>query len=389
MRSFIANPHHSSARSSRSTPLAIILVTLAAIACGSSTPAPAPKISSTTPLDAAASVALTTKPSVVFDRAMAPLTATNFTLKQGTAAVAGTVATSTDGTTATFTPASALAAGQGFTATITAGTKSAAGGSFAADQSWKFTTAASAGTTAPALASTSPTKGATGVALNAKLAAAFNVAMTPLTGTNFTLKQGTTAVVGTVANSADGTIAIFAPSANLTAGAAYTATIASATSAAGVALAAPYSWSFTAGTAVDNIAPVVNSKNPADTATGVAINTTVSATFSKSMDPQTITTATFTLKQGTTPVLGSVSYGPGTTTAIFTPASALSISITYTAGLSTGVKDMEGNALASAISWSSPPAPTPHWDLRRCCSARLEPTQSWPRRASPRSRLRQ
>ena len=355
MRSFIANPHHSSARSSRSTPLAIILVTLAAIACGSSTPAtpaPTPKISSTTPLDAAASVALTTKPSVVFDRAMAPLTATNFTLKQGTTAVAGTVATSTDGTTATFTPASALAAGQGFTATITAGTKSAAGGSFAADQSWKFTTVAPAGTAAPTLVATSPTNGATGVALNAKLSAAFNVAMTPLSGTNFTLKQGTAAVAGTVANSADGTIAIFAPSANLAAGAAYTATIASATSAAGVALAAPYSWSFTAGTAVDNIAPVVNSKNPADTATGVAINTTVSATFSKSMDPQTITTATFTLKQGTTPVLGSVSYGPGTTTAIFTPTSALSSSITYTAGLSTGVKDLEGNALASAVSWN-------------------------------------
>jgi len=69
------------------------------------------------------------------------------------------------------------------------------------------------------------------------------------------------------------------------------------------------------------------------------------------MDPQTITSATFAVKQGTTPVAGSVSYGPGTT-ATFTPTSALSSGVVYTATLATGVKDLGGNALASAYAWS-------------------------------------
>src|SRR3982074_2223768 len=129
----------------------LTLVTLAALACGNNTPAtppPAPPLSSTFPLAAAANVALDAKPSAVFDIEMAPLGTTNFTLVQGTTAVAGTV-TNPDGVTAVFTPTSALAPGAGYTATILAGTKSKAGGSFAADQSWSFTTTSPPGTVAP------------------------------------------------------------------------------------------------------------------------------------------------------------------------------------------------------------------------------------------------
>ena len=352
MRSVLANPHHPSVRRSRSTPLAILLVTLTAIACGNSgTPAVAPTLISNTPLDAAANVALAVHPTATFDRAMAPLNGANFTLKQGSTPVAGTIAMSTDGTTATFTPISALAPGAGFTATITAGTQSALGGSFAADHSWRFNTTSPAGTVAPNLVSTYPTDGATGVSLNSKLSAAFDSAMTPLTAANFTLKQGTTAVAGTVGNSADRKGATFAPSANLAAGLSYTATITGATSAAGVALAAAHSWSFTAGSTTDTTPPVVSATNPVNSATGVAVNTTVAATFSKSMDPQTINATTFTVMQGTTPVTGSVSYGPGTT-ATFTPGAALSSGIVYTATIATGVQDLSGNALATAYSWS-------------------------------------
>ena len=46
--------------------------------------------------------------------------------------------------------------------------------------------------------------------------------------------------------------------------------------------------------------PTVSSTIPANLATGVAINSTVTATFSEAMDPLTVTTATFTLNQGAT-----------------------------------------------------------------------------------------
>ena len=89
-------------------------------------------------------------------------------------------------------------------------------------------------------------------------------------------------------------------------------------------MAATKTWSFTTGTAADNTAPTVSSTIPADTATGVALNANVTATFSEAMDPSTITTTTFTLKQGATPVSGVVSYVG--TSATFNPAANLAAS---------------------------------------------------------------
>ena len=83
-------------------------------------------------------------------------------------------------------------------------------------------------------------------------------------------------------------------------------------------------------------------------ATGVAVDTTVSVTFSEAMDASTITASSFTLDG----VSGSVSYDSGSYTATFTPSANLSYSTTYTATLSTAITDAAGNPLASAYSWS-------------------------------------
>jgi hypothetical protein len=82
------------------------------------------------------------------------------------------------------------------------------------------------------------------------------------------------------------------------------------------------------------------------------VDTVVTATFSEAMNASTITTGSFTLKVGTTPVSGSVSYNSGTYTATFTPSANLSHNTTYTATLSTAITDAAGNPLASAYSWS-------------------------------------
>jgi hypothetical protein len=68
----------------------------------------------------------------------------------------------------------------------------------------------------------------------------------------------------------------------------------------------------------------VNSTVPANAATGVAINQSISATFSEAMNPTTISTANFTVAgPGVTPVTGTVAYDVNSKIATFTPASNL------------------------------------------------------------------
>lgn len=104
------------------------------------------------------------------------------------------------------------------------------------------------------------------------------------------------------------------------------------------------------GNSSDTIAPTVNSTNPAKSATAVAVNSAVTATFSEAMLPSTIGAATFTLKHGGTAVTGAVTFAG--VTAVFTPAAALAVSSEYTATITTGAKDLAGNALASDYVWT-------------------------------------
>ena len=149
-----------------------------------------------------------------------------------------------------------------------------------------------------------------------------------------------------------GTTAMFTPAIALAYSTSYTATITTgAKDLAGLPVLADYVWTFTTGAVPDTTAPFVSASVPADGASSVAINATVSALFSEAMDPSTINTTTFTLKDsGNNPISGTVSYAAGTAT--FTPAAALGSSVTYTARITSGVKDQAGNALLSDYTWS-------------------------------------
>ena len=106
----------------------------------------------------------------------------------------------------------------------------------------------------------------------------------------------------------------------------------------------------TTGTTPDTTAPTVSLTNPSNNATGVAINSSISASFSETMNSSTITTSTVTVGQGLSLASGTVSYSG--TTATFTPSSNLSYGTTYTATITTGVQDSAGNAMASTYTWS-------------------------------------
>src|SRR5512134_1155282 len=100
----------------------------------------------------------------------------------------------------------------------------------------------------------------------------------------------------------------------------------------------------------DTIAPTVSSTNPAPGATGVAV---ITASFSEAMDASTISTGTFVLSgPGGATVTGTVTYDALADVASFTPSGALVPGATYTATISTGAKDVSGNALASNHVWS-------------------------------------
>jgi outer membrane biosynthesis protein TonB len=113
--------------------------------------------------------------------------------------------------------------------------------------------AAAVDATAPTLVTRAPAAAATDVDVNADVVASFSEAMHPssLSGSTFTLTPAAgDPVAATVTRSADGTVATLDPTAALTAGTAYTATVTTgASDMAGNPLAAPETWSFTtAGT---------------------------------------------------------------------------------------------------------------------------------------------
>ncbi len=111
-----------------------------------------------------------------------------------------------------------------------------------------------------------------------------------------------------------------------------------------------YILQASAGLRGDTTSPTVSSIEPVNDATGVTVNSSISVTFSEAMDASTITTSTFTLKQGETAVFGIVTFSGATAT--FKPSSNLLYGAPYTATITTGVKDLAKNALASNYSWT-------------------------------------
>jgi len=310
------------------------------------------------PTNNATGVPINSQIVVTFSEAMNPATIndTTFIVKRGSTPVTGTV--SYVNGTAIFTPATALTTNTLYTAAITTGAKTIEAtdlddNALAANFVWSFMTSVSTDATRPTVIVTIPADNTTGVPINSKLAATFSKAMNPatITNTTFTLQQGSTPVTGTVSY-ASGT-ATFAPATNLTTNTLYTATITTgATDLAGNALASDFVWSFTTGASTDTTAPTVSSTIPTDTVTGVPINQTVNATFSKAMDPATITTANFTVTGPGGTVTGTVAYVAASRIATFTPASDLAPSTTYTNTITTGATDLAGNALVSDFVWS-------------------------------------
>ena len=331
-----------------------------------------PTVVSVTPPTGAAGVCPNSVVTATFSEAMNAATiigpATTFTLTgPGTTPVVGVVTYDASSYAATFTPSSALALNTLYTATITTGAQDPSGNALASNYVWTFTTALATCTTAtpPTVISVIPLAGAVGGCPNTAVSATFSVAMNPATiispATTFTLTgPGATPVAGVVTYDASSDTATFTPSSALAVSTLHTATITTgAIDEGGIALASNFVWTFT--TASEACAPpTVISVTPLNLAAGICPSTAVTATFSEAMNPATIISpaTTFTLTgPGTTPVTGVVTYALSTAT--FTPSSPLALSTLYTATISTGAQNLNGNALATNYIWTFTTASEP------------------------------
>lgn len=106
----------------------------------------------------------------------------------------------------------------------------------------------------------------------------------------------------------------------------------------------------------DTTAPEVLSTFPASKEMGVAANGAITATFTEAMSPLTITSTTFSLKQGAVDIPGTVTYFDSTAT--FLPTSDLALAMSYTATITTAATDVAGNKLAATYTWSFATAQT-------------------------------
>ncbi|MBI4849374.1 MAG: Ig-like domain-containing protein, partial [Nitrospirae bacterium] len=98
---------------------------------------------------------------------------------------------------------------------------------------------------------------------------------------------------------------------------------------------------------VDTTAPSVTSTVPANGATGVALNSTVTVNWNEPVDCATVTTTSVTVN----PVVGWTKTSCSGGQAVFTPSGQTSIT-SYTITVGTGIRDANGNAMTANYSFS-------------------------------------
>jgi len=204
----------------------------------------------------------------------------------------------------------------------------------------------------------SPANQATGVSTNKTISAEFSEAIDPvsITTTSFTLTEHGTAVslVASVTYNPATRIAFLDPVSLLEDGTTYDVMLSNTVAdLVGNTMVLDYKWSFTTGTGVvDTEPPEVTGTVPAAGETGVSRGSAISATFSEPIDYSTAKAANFIVASATQ-VSGTVSYNEPTRTITFTPdAPGLESLTTYTATVTTGIRDVAQNPLDPAYEWS-------------------------------------
>ena len=253
------------------------------------------------------------------------------------------------GTVLTFVPtAGVLPAGETIGVSLTTGIADTAGTPLQEATYFEFTVGSAADTTAPAVTAVSPADGATGVGINATLRVRFSESVNALTvdDTTIAVSDAVGAAVPCSIRFADtDRLVTLVPHVPLAGNSDYTLSLSGVTDVAGNPVV-PVTTSFQTGFGPDLQPPEVISITPSGE--GVAVNTAVVVGFSEPIDPATISPATLNLyNQATGEYVDGTLSVDGTGQVVFlVPSAPLAVGTYYQVGVSDGVQDVSGNALA-------------------------------------------
>ncbi|WP_091248482.1 DUF4082 domain-containing protein [Arthrobacter sp. ok909] len=364
-----------------------------------------PAVTSTAPANQATGVGINVAPSATFNQPISTSGAT-FTLAAGTTNVTGTLAY--NGSTLTFTPASALAYNTSYKATVS-GASNATGQSMASPYTWTFTTAAQPAVTCPctvftanALPATVDVSDGSSVELGMKFRSDVAGSVTGIRFYKSTQNLGTHTgklwtsggqLLGSVTfagESASGwqqanlstpvsiqanttyVVSYYAPGGHYSANGGFFASGADNYPLHGLAsgvdgLNGVYKYGTTSfptdsynstnywvdvvmnGSSSPTV-PVVSSTVPASGASNVAVTTTIRASYDRAVDPSTVV---FNVKDAAnTNVPGTLSYDSLTNTSVFTPSASLAYNTAFTATVSGATSSSGGVAMAAPYTWT-------------------------------------
>jgi hypothetical protein len=274
--------------------------------------------------------------------------------------IAGTYSVSTDGRTISFLPGAPLAPQSIFTASffgpaddpVSLGIQDLSGNlvGCAVLCNFQFTTGTAANTTGPTVLGVSPPNALTAVPINSQVVVEFSEPVDALTVNQVTLSGGGTVNVTSTLTNAN-QILVLEPVVPLNTNATYTIDVTGVKDLSGNALTATSTTTFSTGAGADLTPPSVTTVSPANGATAVATTSVIQLTFSKRIDPLTVTTSDFiVIPSGGAAIAGTITVAANGLTATFTPSAPLLASTLYYIEATAGITDLEGQPIAASVS---------------------------------------
>ncbi len=321
-----------------------------------------PTVLSVIPVDNAADVAINAPIVVTFSEALLASTVTNSSVTlsttQGGTPINASVTYDAGLSRATLTPSAPLANLTGYTVSVATTVKDLAGNALASTFSSRFTTVA-ADVTPPTVTSFVPANGATNVDRTVAPTIVFSEPMNAATLTSANIQLRATAsgtvVASFVEYNASTRTVTTTPNFPLAFGLSYTISInANVRDVNGVAIV-PVTSSFTTQAAP----PSVLSMTPASRASDVAPTQSIRVQFSEPMNPATVTSSTFFVRNRTLAngVAGTVTYDAATSSAVFTPANPFENYSNFSVSVTTGVTSATGRPLQEPFEGCFTPGP--------------------------------
>ena len=319
---------------------------------GATTAGSAPTVQMISPPNGATGVPANPRIDVTVSTALDPATVSNSVIAVSTGGnpVAGTVTLGNGGMTVTWLPTTLLAASTNYSLTLSGVTDQA--GNLLTPFTSSFTTAASgtANTTTPSVVSVSPANGATAVPASSAIVLTFNEAidLTSVSDTTVPIQVSNLgAVAGSYALDSTGMVLTFTPLSPLPGN----ATVSVSVLNQGVLdlsgnLSGSYYSTFTTGTGTDTTSPTVTMVTPSNGATGITPNTPVVLTFSKSLNPNTVTAGNLAVLVNGTVQPEGISRSADNRV-ITLGGTSLPASSTVTVLATTGLTDLSGNPLVN------------------------------------------